>query len=279
MTKALREEAEEIKKELEALTQEEEKVVEDTAEAPAEAEETAEPEEEEEPTEAEEKPKEEELDASGYRRLRLEKEAERRRADDLERQIAELKAQKPQEPEQEEVEAPQTDYELEQIKLEKRYEAAERAVVAMEQDFKQSAPEDFDDVSLQYKATIYRGLQADNPDYGHDQLLEATRRKLLEIAANHKAKGYNPIEKMYLDGKRMGFKSIPKQEESVQEELKPDLNKIAANKRRNAGTAGAKGAGERAQMTPAALADLPASEYAKIPLAERMRIMKSLPIE
>lgn len=274
MTKALQEELENIQKELEALNGEEvkEDAPEEEAEEPVK-EEPVKEEPEAEPVKEEPKEEEKEPDASGYRRLRLEKDAEKRRADALEQRIKDLEAKKPEAPQATE-DAPTTDYELEQIKIENRYKAAEKVVMNMEEAFKQSAPDDYDDVALQYRATVYNGIRLENPDLSHVDLLEQTRRKILEIAANHKSKGYDPIERMYLDGKKMGYGKLKQQEATpAKEELKPDLDKIAANKKRNAGTAGAKGGGERGQMTAEALAALPAHEYAKIPVSERKRII------
>lgn len=274
MTKALQDEAEKIKEELAALTSEgeefedEEHVEEAVEEEPEAAEE---PEKEE--------PKEEKLDDAGYARLRREKDAEKRRADELERKIAELSAPKQTASDEgTQTEQPSYDHELEQIKLENRYNAAEKVIVRMEQEFKENAPVDYDDVSMQYKAAVYNSIRLDpaGSDLSHTELLDATRKRLLEIAASHKSKGYNPIEKMYIDGKKLGFGPLPKQEQAVEKELKPDLSKIAANKKRNAGTAGAKGAGDRGQMTPVAMSELSAKDYAKIPASERKRVLDSL---
>lgn len=272
MTKALQSEIEEIQKELDALNEPEKEEEQEEREEVVEEEQPKEEPVKEEPAKEEEK----ELDASGYRRLRLEKEAEKKRADALEARLREIESKMKQPTKEQFVDQQDTDYELEAIKIANRYQEAEKAVMRMEQEFKQSAPDDYDDVAMQYRATIYNAVRIENPDLSHMELMDATRRKILEIAANHKSKGYDPIERMYLDGKKMGFKEIPKEQQAEQKVIKPDLDKIAANKKRNAGTAGAKGGGERGQMTAEALADLPAHEYAKIPLSERMRIMKSL---
>lgn len=292
MTKALQSEIDQIKAELEAMgeeetpTQEKEEEQEQQAEE-EKKEETPEP----EPTEQEEKKEEEppakpekEPDASGYRRLRLEKDAEKKRADALEARIRELEAKQAQPKQQEEEilyeNTAQPDPELEQIKLENRYNAAQRALQQMEMAFRENGPDDYDDVAAQYAMTIQRSIALENPDLDAATLAEATRRKVLEIAANHKARGYDPVERIYLDGKKMGFKAFVREQETQEKPVaKPDLTKVAANMKRNAGTAGAKGAGQRGQMTAAALAELPAHEYAKIPPAERKRILESLPRE
>lgn len=289
MTTALEEEAKKLREELEEQLAKESGLEEDLEEEEVQAPEPEEEPEEEkleqkEPEPEPEKEPEEKLDNSAYARMRREKDAEKRRADQLKQEIDELKrrldTREAPSQEQEQSYVPQTDYELEQIKLEKRYNDAEKVVMRLEQEFKDgNAFDDYDDVTAQYKALIYNSVRVNNTDASHAELLDMTRKKLLEIAAQHDKNGYNPIERIYLDAKKMGFKSLPKQEQAKEvevRELKPDLSKIAANKKRNAGTAGAKGAGDRGQMTPQAMAELPAHEYAKLPESERRRVLESL---
>lgn len=286
MTKELEDEVKKIQEELAGLAAEDEgddsdeieavadEVVEETESQKEESEDSA---KEKEPV-AEAKPEEEKLDNAGYARLRREAQAEKRRADDLERQISELKNRSVEAAESVEQEQAAIPLELQQVIENERYNQAEKVVVRLENEFKQTAPDDYDDVALQYKTMVYNSIRITNPDLSHGELLDGTRKRLLELAAQHKQAGYNPVEKMYLDGKKMGFSALPKQKEAAveKESPKPDLDKIAANKKRNAGTAGAKGAGDRGQMTAEVLADLPVSEYMKIPVSERKRIMETL---
>lgn len=290
MTKALMEEIEETRKALESLGSDEaETEQEEPEQAEAEAEREAPTEVEEqpaaEPKKEEAEPEDKDISPSAWRRMRLEAQAEKRRNEELQRRLSELESKMPaqqvQQPQEERFfDEPQKDAEIEQLKIEKRYRDAEQGYLAIEQQYKSTAPSDFDDVTTQYKMRIYQNIMMTNPDMSEPELLEATRRTLIETAASLKFKGYDPAEQFYLTGKKLGFGELKRQEaEQEAPEIKPDLSKVMANKKRNAGTAGAKGSGDRAQMTPLALSSLPAHEYAKIPLHERKKIMQSLPRE
>jgi len=87
-------------------------------------------------------------------------------------------------------------------------------------------------------------------------------------------KGLDPIEEMYHEAKELGYSAPPKAvEQEEKKEIKPDLDKIAANRARNAGTAAAKGTGTSGQLTGSTAATLTAKEWAALPKAEKDRIL------
>jgi hypothetical protein len=250
---------------------------------------TEEPEKEEEAPEAveepepkeekvEEKPEEpkddEELDASGYRKLRRDLKA-------AQKQIEDLKAAKTKdaEPVAEREETPEAVLPPEVVDLveERKYQKAGQEFSSMEEDFKKNAPDDFEDVSLQYKASLYQHIRIDNPRMTHDQLLAETNKKLLMKASKYLNEGYNPIEEMYEDAKSLGFKKIPKDDApAATEEVevkKPDLSKVAANRARNAGMAAAKGRAGQPALTQQSAATMSVAEWSKLPTAEKRRLL------
>lgn len=153
---------------------------------------------------------------------------------------------------------------------------AEREFANLETSFAENNA-DYHDVSNQYKVALYQSLRLQNPRESHASLLEKTKKSLLIKAGTYMSEGLDPIQEMYEEAKSLGFKATPKQEEKEEvkeeKEIKPDMAKVAANRARNAGTVGAKGAGGNGTMTRAAAADMPVHEWAKLPAAEKKRLL------
>lgn len=256
--------------ETETETVEEEPAEEETDDTGEEETEKEQPAKEEEPA-----AKEEPLDAAGYARLRREKEAEKRRADELEAKLAALSKQAPVEHvEEAQTETPAIPPEMEAIIQNERLNAAEREVIRMEREFMEAAPEDYQDVVNQYKAQVYQSVMIDNPDLSHEEILGETRKKLLYRASAYAQRGYNPVEKMYLDARKV-YRPVAKQEDAEPvEKLKPDPAKLAANRQRNAGMAAAGGRSTGAQITREVAANYSPKEWAKLPKEEKDRLMK-----
>jgi len=258
--------AEMLKEGIEEETPEEDVVEEKTEEVVEE-----EPEVKEEP-----KPEvKEELDDAGHARLRRERAAEKKRADELEAENQRLR-NPPKEDDGEEVNPI-----IAKVYNRIQYEEAGREFASREEQFKQNAPADFEDVANQYKAAVYHKIRIDNPDLSHADLLEATNKDLLMKASNYLNEGFNPIEEMYHAAKKLGFKAIPKEEPKPEPEekkdLKPDLSKVAANRARNAGTAGAAASGSGGgQLTAAVAADMPAKDWAKLSPEQKKAVFNTL---
>lgn len=241
---------------------------EETPTEPEKAEEPAKEEPKEEPkaeAKTEEEPK---LDDSGYRRLRREKQAAEKEAKELREKIAALEAvkedPKPKENYQEAV--------LQEVIQDHAVRSAQRGFEIAESEFMRRTPE-YQSVAAQYWGAMAASVKLHNPRMSDIQVQEATKNAILNIAEGHAQKGLNPAEEMYHDALELGFKA--KKEAPVQEEeLKPDLNKVAANRARNAGMAAAKGRGASAVMTKQyAATELTTQEWVKLPKAERERLM------
>lgn len=228
------------------------------------------PEEKEAKEEA--KKDEEPLDDKGFARLRREKAALEKKLKDAEAKIAN--------PDGEEKEADAStgmNEEFLDIIQERRIEKATREFAVLEEDFKKNVS-DFDDISNGYKAALYQSLRLQNPRRSHVELLEDTKNVLLNKAGMYIKQGLDPIQEMYEEAKSLGFKAISKEEAKDDEgnedpEIKPDLDKIAKNKKKNAGMVGGKGAGAGGQLTRESAADMTSGEWMRLPAAEKKRIL------
>jgi hypothetical protein len=265
MTKELEDEIEEIKGQLEEAekTEEVEEKEEEVVEEPKD-----EPKEE---VEAEEKPevKEEvkEEDNVGGARLRRENAALKKRLEEAESRPVEKTAEVEAEP----------DPLLNRVRERELVNQATQEFTGYVDDFRQRAPVDFQGVADAYEATLMQAIRVQNPKLTQQQLIEKTQRTILEKAGQYVKGGFNPAEEMYHEAKSLGIRAQEKAtEKEVEEKPKPDLSKIAANKARNAGTAGAKGAGEKGQITPVVAAEMSAQEWARLPMSQRKQIMDDL---
>lgn len=214
----------------------------------------------------------EELDAQGHARLRI---IERENAA-LKRQLEEAKAKpvevEPQE-EQPGVELPPV---LLEIVKEHQFNAAGVEFNQLEANFRRSVP-DYDDVSNAYKVDLFHSVRIDNPRWTEDMILKETNRRLLTKASQYVAKGLDPIQEMYEDAKVLGYKAKPKEQAKPEPEveIKPDLDKLAANKERSAGFAGANGGrGGQPQMTLQTAASIPPGEWAKMSREQKNEALK-----
>ncbi len=259
----LKEEQEELKAQIAALEKEEtekpEEVVEETVEEdPEEDEGEAPPQEEAAPEPAEEK-----LSDAAYAKMRRENKA-------LREQLAQAqKAREPVEESQEE-QAPLPPI-LNEIVTNHYLQKAGQEFNQLENEFKK-VQADYEGVANSYKQALFNSNYIQNPSLSQSELVDITNRQLLLKANAFQKRGLDPIEELYEEAKSLGFKAQEIQE--TEETTRPDMAKVAANRQRNAGTAGAKGRGGVAVMTQAAAADLPVSEWKKLPIAERQRLMR-----
>lgn len=264
----------ELKKMKEELAKSEEGEKEIEIEEP-EIEEVEEPEEppvEEIKEEIIETPKEEKLDDAGYARLRREAAAEKRRAELAEKELAELRqAKEPIVEAQEQIQFPP---EFQTVIEDHRISRAEREFTMLESKVKQDHPE-YGAVAAEYAAALYQSFKVQNPRKSDIELSEMTKKSILMKAGEYARAGYeNPVEEMYHEAKELGFtgKSFQKQESPKEEKLQPDMKKVADNRKRSSGMAASNGRSE-GLMTIAAAADLTAAEWARLPIADKRRIM------
>lgn len=286
----------ELKDQIAEKEKEESVVVEEKPEAEEKQEEKAEaakeeekPEEKAEETkekEQEEQKKEEEEenpDDSAYARLRHKAAANKRKADQQAEELASLRAElaelKKGGTKEEAKEETQSEIvpELEEIVMSHRKTRAEREFQTMEEEFKSSNPE-YTDVASEYARALAQSIKIQNPRISNADLLEKTKETILLKAAHFMQKGYNPVEELYLEAKDLGFtgKSMKQEEklEAKEEEVRPDMKKVASNRSRSAGMTASPGKSE-GMMTKQAAAELTNAEWMKLPASEKRRLLAS----
>ncbi len=266
----------ELKKELEEQIIEakkaedapEEEVVEEpeTPEAPAA------PAEPEKPAEEPAKEPEEELDASGHRRLRREAAAAKKRAEDAEAKLAEAT-----QPAVEIAEKPVVDADIAEMKENFIISKAEREFKELESKFRRSNPE-YDDIVGQYGQAIMASIKIQSPRISEDELVERTKKTILQKASKYMQDGFDPIEEMFHEARDLGFKkrevAAPAKEEK-EVEIKPDMKKVSANRARSASMAGTGGDSTKAQINKSVAAEMSPMEWKKLPREEKARLLAS----
>lgn len=231
----------------------------------------------EEKTEPEEKP-----DASTYQRMRRETAAAKRKTEELEAEVSRLKNANTEKLSEEVVTpSPSLPPELHEAAEEVRFKKAARQFQGLEAEFKRHT-KDYDGVAAEYTLALAQSIKIQNPRMSAEEVAEQTRKSVLIKAANYMTQGYDPIEELYHEAKELGFtgksfeKESPKEPTKEQEEvIKPDMKRVAANRARSSGMAGASGK-STGQLTPAAAADLSVAEFAKLSKAEKASVFSQL---
>ena len=150
-------------------------------------------------------------------------------------------------------------------------EQAEMEVQNYEAQVRQKAP-DYDDVKSYYANMLAASIKIVNPRITNDKLVKTVNDRLLLRASELLNEGYeNPIEKMYEDAKALGYK--PPEKEQTKEEVKPDLSKVAENRKRNAGTAAAQGDSGKGELTPLVASQMTNKEFSKLGKEEKKRLL------
>lgn len=151
---------------------------------------------------------------------------------------------------------------------------AEVEVEGYMQQTRQQYP-DADDARQYYANIVGASLKIMNPNITNVQLNQMVRDKLMLRASELLNEGHrNPIQAMYEESKALGYK--PRSKEAaveVQAEIKPDLSKVAANRARNAGTAGANGSAERGEVTLKSASEMTNAEFAKLSVEQKRKIL------
>lgn len=150
---------------------------------------------------------------------------------------------------------------------------AEEELVAFESEVRE-ANKDYDDVKQFYATSVAYSIKKLNPKISNSALQSAVADQIVFRASQLFNEGYsNPIAEIYEEAKRDGYR--PK-EQAVEEEKKPDLSRVANNRSRNAGTAGAAGSAGRGELTKMyAATEMTVAEWAKLPPAEKRRLLTS----
>lgn len=302
---------EELRKQLEEIQANSDKEVGDQAEEPVVEETPQEPVEElkEEPK-VEEPKTEEVLDNSAYARMRREKAAEKKRADELAQQLADMQAQiasltqahRPvntntavdSDPEPDRANnyeawlewdlrqtkkvatetATQLKQRLEEESRQKLHQQAIREFNNFEDKFKVTVT-DYDAVAGHLVNTIAASIKNLNPNKPDNAIVEETHNRLLMMAGQFAKDGLDPAEELYhLAKERYGYKPAPVEEKV--EEPAPDLNKVAANRARSANVAAVSTNMGAAPITLKTAADMTVGEYMKLSVEEKRKLGQGL---
>lgn len=225
---------------------------------------------------AEPDPVPEKLDNSAYARMRRDKAAAEKRAKEAEERISKLEEQLKQKPDIE-YEEPKAvlSPELQEIVQDHMQTKAELEFMTLENTFRQSKP-DYDGVADAYSKAIAQSIRIQNPRLSPNDIAAKTKQTILYKASEYVNRGYDPIEELYEEAKSLGFTALAKLEvvETGEEApKKPNLDKIAANKSRNAGMTGAKGRGGGGQVTRIAASDMTVEEWSRLPKEDKQRLL------
>jgi hypothetical protein len=285
----LKEAIEELKNDIEKAKQAEEGVQEEVVnepeplEPPAETPEptpapTPAPTEAPQPTPAPEA----EPDDKGYARMRREAAAAKKRADDAEAKRLEAEerlAAMQNPPEPVDTPAPTPDPEIEEVKQTLRLNKAEKEFQILENQFKSREP-NYEAVSAEYAMALAQSIRIQNPRLSPLEIAERTKKQILIKAGNYMKDGFDPIEELYHEAKDLGFtgqtfrkREEPKQEQETEEEPKPDMKKVAENRKKSTGMSASNGRSEANMTKQYAATELTAEQWAKLPIAEKQRLM------
>lgn len=143
---------------------------------------------------------------------------------------------------------------------------------SFENDFKAIEPA-YDAAATFYGREMAKSVKLLNPGLTQKQMADIITEKLLVKADQDVKRGLDPAEELYNEAISLGFK-MPTAEADAEEELKPNLSRVAANKARNAGTAGARGRGGSVNITRETAGSMSNAEWAKLPKSEKQRILK-----
>lgn len=150
------------------------------------------------------------------------------------------------------------------------YESAVREFQDFEASFKSEA-DDYDDVAGFVEQRLRDSIKTVNPFISDVQLKQEVYQRVLLLGAQFAQQGLNPAEEIYyLAKEEWGYQ--PAQQEK--EKPKRDMSKIAQNRKRNAGTVGAKSGAGHADVTLSVAADMPIHEFSKLTPAEKERLMR-----
>lgn len=151
---------------------------------------------------------------------------------------------------------------------------ANNEMVAFEDKIKTIAP-DYDDVKKFYVNMLAFSVKNLNPNISNEALASEVNNRILIRANQYLNAGHeNPVKAIYDEAKAMGYKPSAK-EEKQEEVKKPDLERVAKNRERNAGMAAASGSGGSGEITKRyAATEMTSQEWARLPANKREEIMR-----
>lgn len=210
-------------------------------------------------------------DQLAFQRLRRTAAAAEKRAKELEEEVLALKSKPAQVNETSESPAELTP-ELQEMVQTHRMSQAEKEFQSLEKKFRGSNPE-YDAVASAYGNAIAQSFKIQNPRMGNNEIAEKTKETILKKAANYLNQGFDPIEEIFHEAKELGFTAKKEvKADTKEEEIKPDMKKVAANRAKSTGMASSSGKSEGI-LTKQAAADLSTVEWKKLPNAEKRRLL------
>jgi len=151
------------------------------------------------------------------------------------------------------------------------WDSAVQKFSSLEAEFKTTV-DDYDEVSEFMKNKFIEGVRIDNPFLSQEELSAKVREKVLTRSIQYHQDGLNPVEEIYHSAKEH-YGYVAKVEAAADDQrLRPDLNKVSANRKRNAGTAGAAGRGAIPELTREAASKMPVWEFALLSPEEKKRL-------
>lgn len=238
---------------------------------------------------------EEKLDASAHRKRRLEERARQQRYEEIEEENRRLREPKVETKVNDDPEPDRnTNYgawlEWDNRQLKKQVQSLHDTIMPtiqqqrqtqlvqdmvrgldhLETEFKKTTP-DYDAAASFYESEMTRGVKRLNPFMNDAQVKTTVFQQKLAMAETFAQQGLNPAEEVYGLALDAGYSKEVK-EEKVEAE-KPDMSKVAANRARNSGMAGAKGTGGEARLTDNDVARMTPKDWAKLTPEQKKALM------
>jgi hypothetical protein len=160
---------------------------------------------------------------------------------------------------------------LQEMREKEIYDTAAQELVQYENMVRDKL-EGYDEVSKAYLSHVQTAIQTYYPNANPAWVAQETRRKVLQRAAQYQKAGYNPVEALYHEAVEKGLKPTV-QDNKKPDAPQPDLAKVAANRKRNAGVAAAKGAGGQPDITPEAAGGLTVAEWSQLPPEQKRLVL------
>lgn len=159
---------------------------------------------------------------------------------------------------------------IEQEKQQRTREIKERALGELQQyevEAKRQIP-DWEAAKTYYMQAVAFSVKALAPNIDQNTLINIVNDRVLNRAAELMRQGHdNPALAMYDEVKTMGYR-----QQAAEDKPKPDMEKLAKNRSRNAGTAAAASGGDGGRTTASAFASMTNAEFMALPPPERRRI-------
>lgn len=162
--------------------------------------------------------------------------------------------------------------------MEEQEKAEDRGLLTLERQAQAQLP-DFNQVRDYLLMKQVSSMKALYPYLSDEQASVAVYKHLKTETNRMLGQGYdNPLIEMYNREKSSGGYQPPAPKDEKEEELRPDLSKVAKNRARNSGMAGVSGRGQGGELTASSVVGkgIPAGEYAKLSKADKAKVLDNL---